>query len=197
MANVLVEEASLQAVANAIRSKTGGSDAYTPSQMGPAIQALETGSSGTFVAKTVTAPGTYTAANDNADGYSSIINIIPWYEVPLYFDENPNGYVMNGKWSTDGSTVNYSDIYEVKSGHTYLIQLGSRVGTRFRALYTTQNTHGATSAITGTMVSNISNPAANASVTWTAPGNGYLSITKDNAGTANIKTFVFDTTIIE
>ena len=197
MSNVLVQESSLQAVASAIRSKTGGLDTYTPAQMGPAIQNLPTGPGGTLISKTVTAPGTYSASSDNADGYSTIINSIPYYEIPLVFDEHPNGYVMNGKWSIDGSTVNYSDIYAVKSGHKYLVSLGSNVGTRFRALYSTQNTMGSNVTITGTMMQNTTNPAAKANFTWTAPGNGYLTITKDNAGKSGIKTYVFDITKIE
>jgi hypothetical protein len=195
--NVLVEESSLSAIASAIRGKNGGSDTYTPGQMASAIDDLNVGASGNLIQKTVTEEGTYLASDDNADGYSSFTNDIPWYKVPLVFDENLNGYVMNGKWSINGSTVNYSDIYAVEADHTYLIQLGANVGTRFRALYTTQNTAGSRVEITGTMIQNTSNPSTYASVTWTAPGNGYLTITKDNAGKSGIPTYVFDISIIE
>ncbi len=44
MANVLVQESSLRSIAQAIREKNGTSDTYTPAQMGPAIEALDTGS---------------------------------------------------------------------------------------------------------------------------------------------------------
>ena len=112
-------------------------------------------------------------------------------------DPSTAGQSMSGKWSINGSTVNYSDIYAVEADHTYLIQLGANVGSRFRALYTTQNTAGSNVELTGTMVQNTSNPSAYASVTWKAPGYGYLTITKDNAGKSGIPTYVFDISVIE
>lgn len=44
MANVLVENQSLQDIADAIRSKNGSSDTYKPSEMAGAISAISTGS---------------------------------------------------------------------------------------------------------------------------------------------------------
>ena len=41
MANVLVEESSLQSIAAAIRMKNGTRNTYTPAQMGPAIAAID------------------------------------------------------------------------------------------------------------------------------------------------------------
>lgn len=41
MANVLVQESSLQAIANAIRNKNGSQDTYTPAMMAAAIDSLE------------------------------------------------------------------------------------------------------------------------------------------------------------
>lgn len=43
MANVLVEETSLQNIANSIREKTGTEDTYKPSEMANAISGIETG----------------------------------------------------------------------------------------------------------------------------------------------------------
>ena len=43
MAKVLVSESNLTNIANAIRSKNGSSNTYTPAQMGPAILAIPTG----------------------------------------------------------------------------------------------------------------------------------------------------------
>ncbi len=194
--NVLVEEDSLRAIADAIREKAGGSDTYKPGQMAATISCLDVGTGGTLIEKTVTAPGTYTAADDGADGYSSVINAIPWYEVPYDFD-NSAGYTYNGKWMLGGSTVSYSDMYTVKAGHKYLIGFGADTGTRFRSIFTTQDPSTATSEITGTWVKNATNPAAYASLIWTASEDGYLTITKDNAGKANIPSYVFDITIIE
>lgn len=102
MANVLVRESSLTAIADAIRSKTGGTDTYTPAEMADAIEDLSVGGitptgtlsvtangtydvteyasadvaidgdSATLGTKSITANGTYTAADDSLDGYSSI-----------------------------------------------------------------------------------------------------------------------------
>ena len=46
MANVLIEEISMQDIGNAIREKNGTTDTYTPSEMGDAIRAIESGGSG-------------------------------------------------------------------------------------------------------------------------------------------------------
>lgn len=46
MANVLVQDTSLQAIANAIRGKNGESTLYKPAEMAAAINALPTGSGG-------------------------------------------------------------------------------------------------------------------------------------------------------
>lgn len=43
MANVLVEESSLVAIANAIRTKNGSTTSYKPSEMAGAIDSIETG----------------------------------------------------------------------------------------------------------------------------------------------------------
>ena len=44
--NVLVEEQSLQDIANAIREKNGTEETYKPSQMADAVRAIESGGSG-------------------------------------------------------------------------------------------------------------------------------------------------------
>lgn len=75
MANVLVEENSLKSIAQAIRAKNGSTDKYEPGDMATAISNIP--SSGTLVSKTVTQNGTYDPANDNADGYSSVIVNVP------------------------------------------------------------------------------------------------------------------------
>lgn len=40
MANVLVQESSLENIADSIRGKNGTANTYTPAQMSPAIDAL-------------------------------------------------------------------------------------------------------------------------------------------------------------
>ena len=72
MEQVLVNESSLQDIANAIREKTGGTEPILPSEMGDVIRAIETGESAlkyatgsiaSGTAKTVTVTGlTFTPA---------------------------------------------------------------------------------------------------------------------------------------
>ena len=54
MANVLVEENSLQDIADAIREKTGTSDTYTPAQMGEGVRSISGGGSSDFSTANVT-----------------------------------------------------------------------------------------------------------------------------------------------
>ena len=157
MANVLVQESSLQAIANAIRQKNGSQDTYTPAQMGPAIAAISGG----------------------AEALE-----------PHYFDLD-TGYVYTDCWRIGGDTVNYSDVYQVEADKTYLLTLGSVVGSRFRAVFTTQDTSAASSNVTGTTLVYQSNPAAYAAVVFKAADDGYVTVTKDNAGTADLKTYLF------
>ena len=112
---------------------------------------------------------------------------------PDIFDYN-NGYVANGVWSYEYPTKCYLDIYSVQSGHKYLIALGNTVGTRFRVMFTTADITTANSGakITGTNIISGSNPAANASITFTAPSDGYIVIQKDNAGVTGLKSFLYD-----
>lgn len=70
MATVLVTSEYLLGIANAIRSKNGSSDAYLPSEMAAAIQALDTDPD--VVSKTITTNGTYAASSEGYDGYSSV-----------------------------------------------------------------------------------------------------------------------------
>lgn len=61
MANVLVEESSLQDIADAIRTKNGTQNTYKPGQMADAIEAIPTGSTPTGTKQiSITANGTTT-----------------------------------------------------------------------------------------------------------------------------------------
>lgn len=74
MANVLVENSYLKAIANAIRNKLGVVTKYKPSEMAEAINSI-VGQLGT---KTITANGTYDAEDDSLDGYSDVtVNVVP------------------------------------------------------------------------------------------------------------------------
>lgn len=62
MANVLVEESSLQDIADAIRTKNGTQNTYKPGQMAGAIEAIPTGSTPTGTIN-ITANGTHDVTN--------------------------------------------------------------------------------------------------------------------------------------
>ena len=159
MANVLVQESSLQAIANAIRDQNGTQDTYTPAQMAPAILDFSGGGAGLLE--------------------------------PHAFDLS-GGYVAAGVWNVGSDTVCYSDVYEVVANKAYLIALGSTVGTRFRAMFSTEDISLAEENVTGTQIVNLNNPAAYSFKTFTPESNGYITISKDNAGHAGLKTFVYD-----
>lgn len=75
MAKVLVTEAYLNDIADAIRAKNGGSATYKPGQMAGAIANLP--DAPVLVAKTITANGEYDPEDDNADGYSGVTVTVP------------------------------------------------------------------------------------------------------------------------
>lgn len=72
MANVLVQESSLEAIADAIRAKNGTQNTYKPAQMAEAIEAISGGGITPVInSLSVTENGTYTAPS-GVDGYSPI-----------------------------------------------------------------------------------------------------------------------------
>ena len=73
MGKAIITESLLTDIADAIRSKLGGSDTYTPAEMAAAIGQIAS----TLIAKTITQNGTYDPADDGADGYSSVTVTIP------------------------------------------------------------------------------------------------------------------------
>ena len=160
MANVLVQESSLRAIADAIREKMGTQDTYTPAQMAPAIGEL------------------------GADLSSFLIE-------PYFFDLD-TGYVVAGAWKIGGDTVNYTDVYEVEAGKGYLLMLGSTVGTRFRAMFTTEDLTETTRSVTGSSIVNVSDPSAYELKTYFPEQDGYIAVTKDNNGHAGIRTYLLN-----
>ncbi len=117
------------------------------------------------------------------------IDIHPGLLEPHVFDLD-TGYVYNSVWKIGGTSVNYSDVYQVQANKPYLISLGGTVGTRFRSLFTETDTSVATSDISGTNVTNITDPDLYASKVYIPPSDGYITITKDNEGQAGIKSYV-------
>lgn len=144
-----------------------------------------------LISRTITANGTYRAADENADGYADVTSEVhPGQLFPHAYDLS-TGYVMNGAWIPGGDTVNYSDVYEIRAGEVYIIIFGSTVGTRFRCMFSEADTSIAEEKVQGKSVANISNPVPYAHTIFKPPSDGFITITKDNAGTANLKTYVF------
>lgn len=159
MANVLVQESSLQAIAAAIRQQNGTQNTYTPAQMAPAILDISGGGAGL---------------------------------VEPHYSDLSGGYVAAGVWKWGSDTVCYADVYEVTADEVYLLALGSTVGTRFRAMFSVEDTSSSPTDVTGTQITNANNPAAYAYVFYTPPSNGFITVSKDNAGHAGLKTYLFN-----
>lgn len=148
----------------------------------PTTQALITTRNGNFVVP------------EGVDGYSSVEVNTPsglYGKDPIHFDIT-TGYVNNTTWTLGGTTVSYSDVFEVLSGLTYFVSLGADVGTRFRALFTTTDTALATKNVTGTNLYNKNNPSKNEAFRFVAPGDGYLTVQKDNTGKAGVELYVYE-----
>ena len=189
MGNVLVQEDSLRAIADAIRAQNGSEDTYTPAEMAEAVAAIAP----VLLEKVISKNGVYSAASEGADGYSEVTVSVPKWMTPYAFDID-TGYVSTGSWTPGGDTVNYSDVYRVQADHRYLILLGNVVGTRFRGMFSVEDTTQATAKITGISIVNKTDPAPGSNAVYTAPDDGYITITKDNTGVSGLKTFIVDVT---
>ena len=144
-----------------------------------------------MITKTVTENGTYRAVDEEADGFSEFTaDVHAGLLTPHFFDLS-GGYVASGVWTVGSDTVCYSDVYRVSARQTYLISLGGVVGTRFRCMFSTADTSVAVEKVTGRNILNLNNPATYASVAFTPDSDGFITISKDNAGTANLRTYVF------
>ena len=77
MSQGLVERQYLQDIGDAIRSKNGSSDTYTPAEMAQAISGIRTADEVVLVQKTVNANGQYNPSDDSADGYSGVLVNVP------------------------------------------------------------------------------------------------------------------------
>ena len=113
----------------------------------------------------------------------------PGLKQPYVFDLD-TGYVMSGEWNVGGDTINYSDVYRVRAGMTYLLALGAVVGTRFRVMFSEEDTSQATSNIAGVSIFNTSSPVPYAYKTYVPGVDGYITVTKDNAGQAGILSYL-------
>ena len=145
-----------------------------------------------MIVKTVTENGIYRAVDEEVDGFSEFtVDVHVGLLTPHYFDLS-GGYVQSGTWSVGSDTVCYSDVYQVSAGKTYIISLGSLVGTRFRSMFSSEDTSIAVERVVGKTILNVNNPAQYAHVVFTPASDGFITISKDNAGRANLKTYVFN-----
>lgn len=156
------------------------------------LSVMPRGTPPVLIAKNITRNGTYRAADEGADGFFTVTADVPAEPmVPRAFDLT-GGYVANGIWTPGGDTVNYSDSYAVEAGGAYLLSLGGTIGSRFRAMFSAEDVAADPSVkVTGKMVVNTSNPLPYACLLYKPVEDGFITVTKDNAGTAGIKTFMF------
>ena len=112
-----------------------------------------------MITKTVNENGTFRAVDEEADGFSEFTaDVHAGLLTPHFFDLS-GGYVANGVWSVGSDTVCYSDVYQVNAGETYLISLGSVVGTRFRSMFSSEDTFVAVERVVGKTILNVNTPA--------------------------------------
>ena len=147
--------------------------------------------------KNIISNGVFNAQSDNLDGYSNImIDVHPGLIAPIDFD-NSLGYVSNGTWTRGGTTVSYSDIYEVEADTKYVIMIGSVAGTRFRAMFSTININDTQAAtVKGTTIYNLNNPSPYTSKVFSSTEAGYVTIQKDNQGVSGIPSYLFKIQLI-
>ena len=146
-----------------------------------------------LIPKAVSENGLFRAAEDGADGYTMVTVEVPPTAQPLvpHAYDLTGGYTRNGIWTVGGDTVNYSDVYAVEAGTAYLLMLGSIVGSRFRSMFSKADTSTTKVDITGRQITNLADPPPYAYATFNSTEAGFVTITKDNAGWAGLKTYVF------
>lgn len=114
---------------------------------------------------------------------------------PIVYDYNI-GYINAATWIYENPTNTYTDIYEAKANCTYVIALGSTVGTRFRSIFTTTDITEVTSGnVAGTQIVNKNNPPAYDAVVYkSGSSDGYILVAKDNIGHSGLISYVFNIT---
>lgn len=148
-----------------------------------------------LTADTITADKLYVGLTAHAADGSPIVGTLATAPLDtLYYDYNI-GYIDNGTWRYENPTNTYTDIYEVQADRRYFITLGLNRGSRFRAMFTTQDVTTKTSGnVAGTGIVNTNSPASYANASFTTSADGYILVAKDNVGKTGIFTYVYDVT---
>ena len=102
MANVLVQEYSLQSIADAIRSKNGTQNTYKPSQMADAIESIPSGGITPSGTKSITENGTYDVTD-----YANAQVAVPTGSTPVI---NPLSVTENGTYNAPTGVDGYSPV---------------------------------------------------------------------------------------
>jgi hypothetical protein len=108
MANVLVEETSLQNIANSIREKTGTTDTYKPSEMASAISSIEAG--GGSVPEKGLIIDKY-----NQDGAITEVSLVGYTVIPASF---LSGVIKHHSKNTDNKQLFYDVTCNIPEGVT-------------------------------------------------------------------------------
>ena len=159
---VIVTKNKLDILANSISAKSGESLPMTIAGMIDAVNGM---SSATLISKTITTNGTYTASNDNADGYSSVTVNVP-----------PTTPTLQSKTITPTESVqtitadsNYDGLNSVEVGAISSTYIGSEVARK-------DSTNLATSGATVTVPAGYYEEQATKSVATTTHFNPTASI---------------------
>lgn len=123
MAQVVVNEASLSDIAQALRTKLGTNETFKPSQMGDGVRRLPSASSApVLITKQISANGTYAASGDNADGYSSV-------EVSVansYSSSDEGKVVDNGALVSQTSlSITSNDTYDTTKNNEVVVNVAN------------------------------------------------------------------------
>lgn len=140
---------------------------------------------------TVTANGTYdTTTNDEVT-----VNVSGGGLVRLTADnvDFGGGYVANGTFQVVAGDTSLNDMYTVEGGEAYIVGLGSTVGNRFRVMFSTKKTYGASTNVQGVSIAYSSNPPAYFySDSYVTPDDGYITIQKaNNKDQTGIESYVY------
>ena len=138
--------------------------------------------------------GIFTIPQGFHNGSGTVANAVHAGKMEPYVYDFNIGYVNGPTWVYENPTNTFSDIYRVEAGHSYFIGLGGTVGTRFRAMFTTEDVTEATGNVAGVSIRNANNPAAYANAAYAAEEDGYIIVAKDNVGTSGLKSYVYDRT---